>query len=66
MNNHNLKPFNTIDPNRHAEISRIGGIASGKARREKREQEKQKKYWKEERERLLNERAEQIFREMSV
>lgn len=34
----NLKPFDTMDRERHREISRRGGIASAKARRRQKEQ----------------------------
>lgn len=34
MNNENLRPFNTMSPEEHRELSRRGGIASGEARRE--------------------------------
>lgn len=33
MNNGNLRPFNTIPPEEHRELSRRGGIASGERRR---------------------------------
>ena len=33
MNNENLRPFNTMPPEEHRELSRRGGIASGKRRR---------------------------------
>lgn len=33
MNNENLRPFNTIPPEEHRELSRRGGIASGERRR---------------------------------
>lgn len=36
-NNQNLKPFNTLLADRHKELSQKGGIASGAARRAKRE-----------------------------
>ena len=32
-----LKPFNTMDKAKHIELSRKGGIASGEARRRKRD-----------------------------
>ena len=66
MNNQNLKPFNTIDPIRHAELSRLGGIASGKARREKRERIEREKYWAKEYERRMNERVNEILRELNT
>ena len=34
MNNKNLRPFNTLPPEEHRELSRRGGIASGARRRE--------------------------------
>ena len=33
MNNENLRPFNTMSPEEHRELSRRGGIASGERRR---------------------------------
>ena len=36
-NNGNLVPFNAMSAERHREISRLGGIASGEARRQKRD-----------------------------
>lgn len=33
MNNDNLRPFNTMPPEEHRELSRRGGIASGERRR---------------------------------
>ena len=33
MNTENLRPFNTIPPEEHRELSRRGGIASGERRR---------------------------------
>ena len=33
MNNENLRPFNTLPPEEHRELSRRGGIASGERRR---------------------------------
>ena len=36
MNDKNLTPFDRMPAEKHREISRLGGIASGKARREKR------------------------------
>lgn len=36
-NNSNLVPFNAMSAERHREISRLGGIASGEARRQKRD-----------------------------
>ncbi len=33
MNQENLRPFNTMPPEEHRELSRRGGIASGKKRR---------------------------------
>ena len=33
MNNENLRPFNTLPPEEHLELSRRGGIASGERRR---------------------------------
>ena len=36
-NNSNLVPFNTMSKERHREISRLGGVASGEARRQKRD-----------------------------
>ncbi len=33
MNNENLRPFNTMPPEEHRELSRRGGIASGERRR---------------------------------
>lgn len=33
-NNQNLRPFNTLTPEEHRELSRRGGIASGERRRE--------------------------------
>ena len=36
MNDHNLKPLNKQTKSKQREIQRQGGIASGKARREKR------------------------------
>ncbi len=33
MNNENLRPFNTMSPEEHRELSRRGGIASGEQRR---------------------------------
>lgn len=33
MNPENLRPFNTMPPEEHRELSRRGGIASGKRRR---------------------------------
>lgn len=33
MNNGNLRPFNTMPPEEHRELSRRGGIASGERRR---------------------------------
>ena len=33
MNNENLRPFNTMSPEEHWELSRRGGIASGERRR---------------------------------
>ena len=33
MNNENLRPFNTLPPEEHQELSRRGGIASGERRR---------------------------------
>ena len=33
-NNQNLRPFNTLPPEEHKELSRRGGIASGERRRE--------------------------------
>lgn len=32
MNNDNLRPFNTMPPEEHRELSRRGGIASGERR----------------------------------
>lgn len=37
-NNQNLKPFNTLPAERHRELSKKGGVASGMARRAKRAQ----------------------------
>ena len=37
MNEQNLVPFNKMDPFRHREISRLGGIASGIKRKERRD-----------------------------
>lgn len=36
-NTQNLKPFNTMTAEEHRELSRRGGIASGKRRREQRQ-----------------------------
>ena len=36
-NEQNLRPFNTLPPDRHRELSQRGGKASGEARRKKRE-----------------------------
>ena len=36
-NEQNLRPFNTLSPERHRELSQRGGKASGAARRAKRE-----------------------------
>ena len=33
MNHENLRPFNTMPPEEHQELSRRGGIASGEKRR---------------------------------
>lgn len=33
MNTENLRPFDTLSPEEHRELSRRGGIASGKRRR---------------------------------
>lgn len=33
MSNENLRPFNTMSPEEHRELSRRGGIASGERRR---------------------------------
>lgn len=33
MNNENLRPFDTLSPEEHRELSRRGGIASGERRR---------------------------------
>lgn len=33
MNTENLRPFNTMPPEEHRELSRRGGIASGERRR---------------------------------
>ena len=33
MNKENLRPFNTMPPEEHRELSRRGGIASGERRR---------------------------------
>lgn len=33
MNHENLRPFNTMPPEEHRELSRRGGIASGEKRR---------------------------------
>jgi len=33
MNNENLRPFDTLPPEEHRELSRRGGIASGERRR---------------------------------
>lgn len=32
MNNKNLRPFNTLPPEEHRELSRRGGVASGERR----------------------------------
>lgn len=42
-NTDNLKPFNTMPPERQRELSRRGGKASGAARRAKRERIEQEK-----------------------
>ena len=45
-NNRNLRPFNTLPPEEHKELSRRGGVASGKRRREKAEiKERAILYW---------------------
>lgn len=36
-NDQNLRPFNTLPADRHRELSRKGGVASGEARRAKRD-----------------------------
>lgn len=52
MNEKNLRPFDQMPAEEHRKLSQLGGIASGKARRKKREQTEAEK----ERERLEEER----------